>query len=500
MPPELEHKTKEELAWEVVRLRAENLQLKTESDYFRRMLFGIKSERFVPQQDAANGQMRLEFGGEEVKEEVVELKKEQITYERTKAVKKITPHGRSPLPAHLERKNIYLPPLENTEGMVKIGEDITEVLEIIEAKVYVTCYIRPKFALPKGEGVVQASLPSLPIPKGIAGPSLLAYIIVSKFVDHLPIDRLCKIFARQDVKIAPSTICDWIAQVFHLFKPLYERHCREVIAQPYLQIDETRMQVMDNKSRGKTHRGYDWVVYSPLTKALAVYYFPGRKQEYPVKLLKNFQGNLQSDGYTVYDHFERFKQVTLFSCWAHGRRKFFEAQTNDRKRTQYVLLHIRWLYAIEDFARRLQLTHEERLTLRQEHAKPILEHLKEWLDKEIYKITPQSPTGKAFAYVLKRWDKLCRYTDHGNVEIDNNLVENAIRPIALGRKNYLFAGSEDGAHRGAMFYTFFGTCQKNNINPLEWFKDVLSRIADHPVNQLHALLPQNWIRKDQDSP
>lgn len=485
MPP-LESYTKEEL----VQLAKQQWY---ELEKLKKLIYGAKSERFVPELGSDAQQLRLRFGEEAETEVAPEAVKEQITYERTKPEKKSTPHGRGLLPEHLERKIIIIEPEEETTGMVKIGEDITEVLEIVPPQLYVKRYVRPRYARPQGQGVVQALAPSLPIPRAIAGGTLLAYIIVSKFVDHLPIDRICKMFAREGIKIPTSTVCDWIAAVFTLLKPLYDLHCSLLIHQLYLQIDETRMQVMDSKVKGKTHRGYDWVVYSPVTRALGVWYYPGRKAEYPKELLKGFKGRLQSDGYIVYDHFEKDKDISLFSCWSHGRRKFYEARSNDQKRAEYMIIHIKWLYAIEDFARRMQMTHDERLALRQEHAKPILDHIRSWMEKHRYQVLPKEPIGEAFKYVLERWDKLCRYTDHGDVEIDNNLVENSIRPIALGRKNYLFAGSEEGAKRGAMFYTFFGTCLKNDINPAEWFNDVIARIADHPVNQLAELLPQNWV-------
>jgi len=325
----------------------------------------------------------------------------------------------------------------------------------------------------------------------MAGPGLLAQVMIDKFVDHLPIYRQIERFKREGIKISSSTINGWQESVSNLLWPLYENLKSRVLQQGYLQVDETPIQVLDKTKKGKTHRGYYWIYSSPLEKTVLFDYQHGRSREGPSKLLKDFSGYLQTDGYTVYDFIGKRKNVTHLNCMAHARRGFEKALPYDNEKAGYAMDMFQKLYAIEQHARDKDFSPKERYKLRLEKSLPLLNELSRWMVETWKTSLPKSPIGKAVAYCLPRWDNLINYLHDGSLEIDNNLAENAIRPIALGRKNYLFAGSQRGAERAAMFYSFFGTCKKNNVNPFEWLKKVLEIIPEHKVSKLHELLPQN---------
>ena len=423
---------------------------------------------------------------------------EEISYTRRKKVR--TNHaGRNPLLDHLPVEEIVLEPTEDTTGLKCIGKEITDKLELIPAILFIKRYIRLKYIKPEDEhnleckGII-ADLPSFPIEKGIAGASLLAQIMVDKYVDHLPIYRQVQRFSRENVHIPANTINGWQDSISRLVLPLFEKHKQLVLGQGYLQVDETPIRVLDKNVKGKTHQGYYWVYNSPLQDAVLYDYPKGRGREGPGEMLKGFKGYIQSDGYKVYDWFGKKPEITLLNCWAHTRRYFEKSKDYDRIKAAFVLTEIQKLYKIERFARNTQLTAAERKILRLDHALPILNDLGKWMTEQVKNTLPKSPLGKALNYTIPRWDNLLAYLYDGHLEIDNNLVENAIRPNALGRKNYLFAGSHDAAQRAAMFYAFFGTCRRHNINPYEWLKDVLERIPDHKANKLDELLPQNWIK------
>ena len=258
----------------------------------------------------------------------------------------------------------------------------------------------------------------------------------------------------------------------------------------YIQADETPIPVLDREKKQKTHRGYYWVYLAPTEGLVCVEYRSGRGRDGPTNWLDGFEGSLQSDGYAVYDAYDHAPRVTTYSCWAHARRNFFEAKDNAPTLAEEALERIKALYEIERELRETGSDAETRRRVRQEQALPQLEDLHAWLGA--HPGLPQSPWGKAVAYAMKRWAKLVRYTEDGQVEIDNNLVENTIRPIALGRRNYLFAGSHEGARRGAVIYSLVGTCKLHDVNPQLWLADVLGRIPTHPAKRIDELLPHRW--------
>lgn len=493
---------------------AQMADLKARLAWFERQFFGRKSERFVPD---TPGQLLLDFGAASPGEAVVEAVKQQVeAHERSAPTKQPAHQGREAIPADLPRISQTIEPEGDTGGMVRIGEDISEQIEYEAGRIWVRQTIRPRYARPEAqqaeaeaaaeaEGrtpppqIVQAPAPDGPFPRLKAGVSLLVHILVSKFVDHLPLYRISGQLARQGLKIPDSTFGQWVKTAADHLLPLYKAYETVLLRAVYLQMDETTLKVLED-GKGKCHLGYLWAVFDPVNRLPLFFYQKGRDHKGPKAFLERFAGTLQCDGYSVYETLDKkMGAINLTHCMAHIRREFFEAQRNDAKRAQTALTFIKLLYAIEEKARLRQLSAGQRLELRQKEAKPVFEALKTWLDAEYQKVLPKSAIAKAIAYALHRWGNMARYLTDGKLEIDNNLVENSIRPAAIGRKNYLFAGSHEAAQRTAMLYTFFSACKQHGINPETWLRDVLNRLYLHPVNRLEELLPQNWKPKDANN-
>lgn len=481
-----ENHTKQELITEIVDLKKTTdfqlLQLKTELAQLKRMIFGSKTERFVP---GHPDQQSLLF---DVPPADRQVQQESISYIRNKVTVKDNKHkGRLPLPKHLPRVEHIIEPVESTQGLVCIGKEITEELEYTPGKFFVNQYIRPKYS--KAEGIIIAQLPSRPIEKGIAGSGLLASILIEKYVDHLPLHRQLQRFKREDIHIAPSTIGDWVKYSLELVTPLYDTLKKQVQQSSYLMADETPIKVLDKDSDKGIHQGYYWVYRAVEEKLILFDYREGRGREGPKDILKNHKGYLQTDGYGVYDDFNKQPDITLLHCMAHARRYFEQALTNDKARAEYFLKQVQAVYAVEKTCRKENYNHQQRLALRQKESLPVLHQLHDWLKENIIQVLPKSSIGEAIAYSLSRWDKLSIYASHGQLEIDNNPVENAIRPVALGRKNYLFAGSHEAAQRAAMIYSLLATAKANNIEPYQWLSRTLAILPEHKANKLAELLP-----------
>ena len=464
---------------------------KRQLEELKRMIFGAKSERFVPVDES---QLSL---FEALKEKEEELTKRLVTYQREVSNKKKKKPVRTLIPSHLLRVEETIEPDNIEEGWVKIGEEITELLEVTPSTVFVRKIVRPKYALPKQEGIVIAELPSLPIPKGNAGAGMLSFITVSKFVDHLPLYRLRQIFKRQDLDISPSTISGWCSQTARLLSPLYDSFKKDFLANTdYLQVDESPIKVQDRDKKKSLHQGYMWAYRNPVKRMVLFEYNKGRGKVVPEKFFEKFSGTIQSDGYIVYQSFTTKGEITLLGCMAHARRYFEQALNNDPVRSQYVLLLIQRLYKMERKVKErysaISVIKRYRLT----YAAPILDEMKKYLLEQVSIVLPKSTIGIAIAYTLRLFKNLSQYIYDGRFEIDNNGIENAIRPIAIGRKNYLFAGSHQAAQDYAMYYSFFATCKIHNINPFDWINDVLNRIQEHKANKLHELLPHNWTTKN----
>jgi len=471
-------------------------QLRHELDQLKKMIFGSRQERFIPGQSIDPSQLSMGLPAEQLAATSL-IKAKKIEYTRVESVpaNPITTHqGRMKLPDHLERKEMLVD-VAGKEGCREIGRDITEELEYEPGKLYVNRYIRPKYASADNLTILMAPLPERPLPKAIAGPGLLAQIIIDKYVDHLPLHRQQQRFSRERINIPYSTLTDWVSNTCGLITPLYEALKKQVLASDYLHADETPIKVLDKDKKGETHRGYFWVYHNSLQDMVLFDYQPGRSREGPSGLLKDFRGHLQTDGYAAYNIFDTQKDVTLLHCMAHARRKFVEARSNDQVRADYVLEQIGHLYAIERKAADEQLSEADTLQLRQEKAIPILEALGKWMQQAYAEVLPKSAIGMALAYSIQRWSRLMIYATNGKLNIDNNPVENSIRPVAVGRKNYLFAGSHEAAQRSAMLYSLMGTCKLHDINPFSWLKNVLEIIPSHSINKIQELLPYNWKAK-----
>jgi transposase len=477
-----------------------------------KMIFGVKSERYTASEvHAAQISLFAELEAVELKERQLaaqaksESETKTISYQREKASPKKYPN-RQPLPDHLPRVEIVIEPEGDLDGLKKLEPEVTEILDIIPPKFQVIRIIRNKYADPaaqKGEvykAIRIAPMPDRVIDRGIPSTRLLAYIMMNKFVYHLPYYRQIQMFKQIGVIVKANTINGWIAKTCVLLEPLYQAFCKHQFSKSYLQADETTLKVLQIKKtgkKGKAHTGYYWVYLDPIDKQVVFIFNPGRGQVYPAQHLKNFKGNLQTDGLKVYDAFDKLPCIILLGCMAHIRRKFIEAVANDKKNAEPIVLLIQQLYKIEDFARKNNYTHQQRYELRQEKAVPIMAKLKAAL--EILNLDPNilksNAIGEAVRYALGRWKYQERYLHDGKLEIDNNLVENAIRPVAIGRKNWLFGGSEEGAKWGAIINTLLGSAMRQNLDPLEYLTDVLRRLPDTKITELGQLFPINWTKK-----
>jgi transposase len=376
----------------------------------------------------------------------------------------------------------------------RLGEEVSERLEYVPASLIVIEEVCPKYACPKGCTVVTAEKPTAPIEKGLAGPGLLAQVAVSKYGDHLPLHRQADIFRRQGVEISRQTMGDWMRACADLARPLYELMKQGVLGSKAVQTDDTPVPVLD-PALPRTRTGRIWTYVGDDDHPFTVYdYTPNRSRDGPEAFLKAFQGYLQADAYSGYDHFykEPERGIVEVACWAHARRRFYEAQSSDLMRSTVMLAYIRLLYDVEREAREQKLKAEARRALRQEKSKPILEDIRAYLEREQPQVLPKSPEGEAIAYTLSNWKALVRYCEDGDLEIDNNGAERSLRGVAVGRKNWMFYGSDEGGRTAAVLTTLIATCKRLHIDPFAYLRDLFQRISDHPQNRLAELLPDQW--------
>jgi transposase len=408
---------------------------------------------------------------------------------------------RRPLPAHLPREERTYPAKQEAcpdcGGELKhLGEDVSEMLEIESIRFKVIRQVRPKLACGCCDRIVQAEAPSRPIARGIAGPGLLAHVLVSKFADHLPLYRQSEIYARQGVELDRSTLADWVAGTSQLFEPLVETLRRHVMAAQKLHADDTPVPVLA-PGNGKTKTGRLWTYVrddrpagDQTPPAVWFAYSPDRKGEHPQAHLSKFQGTLQADAYAGFEQIYETGRIQEAACWAHVRRKFYDLHVAHKSPVAVeALRRIGELYAVEnDINGRAP---EERREVRNARSRPLLESLKQWLEETLLKLSKKSDTAMAVRYALGRWEALLRYCDDGHLEVDNNAAERSLRAVALGRKNYLFAGSDRGGESAAAIYSLIGTAKLNGVDPESYLRNVLSRIAEHPINRIEELLPWN---------
>jgi transposase len=405
--------------------------------------------------------------------------------------------GRQPLPRHLKRDRI-VHDLEDSEkhcaacqqDLRPIGEETSERYEYIPAQLTVIEDVCKKYAC--ACTVKTATKPPQPIEKSTASASLLAQVIVAKTVDHLPLNRQERIFERHGVDISRKTMCGWMAQCADLLEPLYGTMKEVLFQSKVIGTDDTGVKVLDAKLPF-ARTGRIWPYYGDNDHPVIVYdYTATRERAGPEKFLEGYRGYLQADAYGGYDAFfkDPARGLTEVGCWAHARRYFHKALESDQARMGPALLLIAKLYGVEKQAR--PLTAEDRLQLRQRESRPILDKLHDYLLEIEAQVLPKSPEGRAVRYTLKNWVALTRYCDDGDLAIDNNATERAIRGVAVGRNNWVFFGSDEGGITAAVLRSFAASCQRAAIDPFVWFKDVLSRIAMHPMTRLAELLPHNW--------
>ena len=474
-------------------------KLRHELELFRRTLYGRRSEKLDPDQ------LMLEFAQwvkaqqeatgvaasiETVESEQVEKK------EPTKATTK--GHGRGQLPGLLPRRRVVyeLPEgqcqcRECGEKLVAIGEETSEQLEYKPASTFVIEHARIKYACKACEShVALAEMPAQPIDKGLPGPGLLAQVVTAKFADHLPLNRQEQIFARHGVSISRKSMCDWVGQSAALLEPIYRDLKQSVLQGKVVFTDETPVPVQDHQ-RSKTREGRLWVYVGDKAPADIVYdYTPNRSREGPVAFLGDFAGFLQADAYSGYDVLYSTGKILEVGCWAHARRYFFEAKDSNAGRALPALGFIQQLYAVEAAGRALSA--DERRSLRQGQAQPLMDRFRTWLDEQADLVLPKSPIGTAIGYARGQWTALTRYLDDGDLSIDNNASERALRRVVVGRGNWLFCGSDAGGRRAAILYSLVATCREHQIDAWAYLADVLAKIPTHPDHRRAELLPRNW--------
>jgi transposase len=478
------------LKGEILSLKDLVADLQEQLAWFKRQVFGQKSERVVPVNDP---QCTLPLG--EIPSAPPVPKTQTITYSRTLPNANKTPHGREEIPAHIPREIIPIEPDFDTTGMEKVAEKITEQLEYKPPEFYAKRYVRPVYAtVINGERtLICPDLPPLCIEKGKLGPTVVAQTIISKCQDHIPHFRTAQMINRDcSMSIPETTIRDAFKQGIFLLDGIKNRLEEIALKSRYLQMDESSIKVIIHPTQGKTHPGYMWVRHAPLEKNVLFDYQKTRSVERGKGLLNGFIGTLQTDGLDLYPPICADLKLVHAGCMDHGRRGFEKALTNDNKRSSYAIDLIRPLYAVEETARELAMTAQERLALRREKSVPIFDAFIAWCTAQLGDLRPKSPIGKAILYVLERKTELGRFLEDGAIELSNILIENRIRPLALGRKNYLFAGSEDGARRLATAYTIIGTCIANGLNVRTYLNHVLQELPKRMSKNIDDLLPMNW--------
>jgi transposase len=485
----------EQLEIQRQRLEAEK---KAAIDAILRRFYGPKSERFDPRQ-------LLLFG---LRVDAMPLDEASIEEESgeplvTRRARNRHKHGRQQLPDHLPRIEIEHDLADDEkpcpccgEVRQRMGQEVSEQLEYLPASFKVLRHVRHTYACRRCEAtavdprIATAAKPPQPIDKGLAGPGLLAYVITSKLGDHLPLYRLEHIFERQDVSIARSTMCAWLQAAGELVLPLVGLMTDRVRRSRVIHTDETRVPVQA-PGTGRCRKGRIWTYIGDHQNPYTVYHYtPDRTRAGPTNWLAGYKGYLQADAYGGYDGIYHKGDVTEVACWAHARRKFFDAKETDGGRSARMLALVRELYAVEDQAK--GLSDEARLELRQRQSVPVLDRIKAWLDDESRVVLPRSPMAGAIGYTLNQWDALRVYATQGFLAIDNNAAERALKRVAIGRKNWLFAGNDRAGQTAATLYSLIASAERHGVDPQRYLTSVLAKIAATPAGELGQFLPDVW--------
>ena len=461
--------------------------------YLKRQLFGKKSEKL-----SADQRLLFENLYNQIEARIEEQK--QAKSEPAPKSRNQNHNGRRPLPQDLPREPIEIEPAEedlvcDTCGSEKsrIGEEVTEKLEYKPASFYVKRYVRSKYACKHCQNNVSiGQLPPMIIDKGVPGESLLAHIITCKYSDHMPLNRLEGIFKRHGVDITVSNMCDWVGVSADLLEPLVKQMHQKILQSPIINTDDTQIPVKSPSRKGSTYNGYLWV-YIDEKNNVVFDFTPTRSREGPINFIgKDYGGYVQADAYSGYDELFRVSRATEVGCNAHARRKFEYAMDSDPVRAARMMVLWGKLYEIERTAKEKKYDSAQLLGARQTEALPILDDIKAALNEYKDQVVPKSPMSKAITYALNQWDALIRYTTDPMLSIDNNISERALRMVVIGRRNYLFAGSEAGAKRAAIIYSLVSSCKLNGHDPFAYFSDVLSKLNTWPADRIDDLLPSNW--------
>lgn len=481
----------------IAQLQHLNEALTYRLDLALRRIYGRSSEKIDPGQLLLFGQTMRQAA------EAMEKLTQQESAENKPDPSPRPGHGRRPLPADLPRHRVEhaVPPEELIcpccdRPRVRIGEQVSEQLDYTPASLFVIEHVRPKFACPHcaDGGVFTALKPpeGQVIEKGLPGPGLVAHVITSKYADHQPLYRLEGMLARHGVSISRSTTCGWMAAAGELLGPLVKLMATRIRSSKAIHTDDTPVPVQA-PGKGKTAIGRLWVYLGDNGNPYTVFdYTPDRKRDGPVNWLRDFKGYLQADAFGGYDgiYHDSDGQIVEVACWAHARRKFYDARHSDAQRSHQVLAVIRLLYEVERQAKELDAG--LRKAMRQQRSTPLLEELHAWLQLEQSAVLPKSPMGQAIGYALNNWDALVRYTTDGDLAIDNNAAERAIRPLTLGRKNYLFFGSDTGGRTAAILYSLVASAKRHGLDPFFYLRDVLAVIGATPISKLDQFLPDRW--------
>jgi len=485
----------------------EELQLiKHQHEQLKKLVFGSKSEKSVY---VSPDQLSLELTAEQIEACGINDGQRIESYTKAKADKNKNHPGRKGIPAHLRREYVDIYPKDVPADAELFDTEETEQLEYDPGRLFATVYRRFKYKRTLPNGSTEFFIGDLPLDKDkcLAAPSLRAHCIVEKYMYHMPLYRLMQKFAQDGVIIAANTMSDWVNNDARSLTALYEAHrnCILNAASQYMMADETRYRVLDlEKIKGKkSHLGQIWAYANPADGFVYFEYQKGRSTKHASPMLENFKGILHTDGFGVYDHFAKRNDIVHANCNAHARRKFEQSIFTSPDKAKYVLEQYKKLYAVEKHCKDQMLNFDERLEIRKEKSAPVFNELASWCRDQLMNLSDhekKAPIKTALGYFCSRIEELGRFLHYGMIEIDTNLIERSIRPIALGRKNYMFAGSHEAAQNAAMIYSLLATCKLQNIDPYTWLSSVIKLMPTHPASKIEDLLPQYWNSRIAQNP